>query len=128
MTTQSISDNQNQSNLIQYNSLQFKSVQISCKKILTCKKICASLTSIEGRNGFDRNDSNDKEIQVMKYGICEAKMQDEFPGFKFPDGKLVLGTITQLELSDSQESEVVAWFRDEALAEKVARLLNKKAK
>ena len=61
-----------------------------------------------------------------KYGTCEAKIQDEFPGWADENGERVGGSITQLELtSPSDAGEVVAWFSDPALAELVARLLNK---
>ena len=62
-----------------------------------------------------------------KYGTCEARMQDEFPGFKDEHGALIGGGITQVEdiTNPSEAGEVVAWFMDPALAEKVVRLLNR---
>ena len=63
--------------------------------------------------------------KTKRYGTCEANIQDEFPGFGRP-GKLVLGTITQVErLHAGDAGEVVAWFEDSELAERVVALLNK---
>jgi hypothetical protein len=64
---------------------------------------------------------------MSKYTTCEARIQDEFPGVADSNGKLLTGTITQVELtSDGDAGEVVAWFNDEELAEKVCALLNSK--
>jgi hypothetical protein len=63
-----------------------------------------------------------------KYGTCEAEIQDEFPGCLFSDGTPAVGSITLLEeVSKGEAARVVAWFDDSALAEKVKRLLNKRA-
>jgi hypothetical protein len=62
----------------------------------------------------------------MKYQTCEARIQDEFPNATDSNGRPMCGTITQVELYNPHDSsEVVAWFTDERLAEKVCRLLNK---
>lgn len=60
------------------------------------------------------------------YQTCEASVQDEFPGWADGDGSPITGTITQLELHNPHDSsQVVAWFADPKLAERVARLLNR---
>lgn len=67
--------------------------------------------------------------ETQEYGTCDARMQDEFPGFKGDDGKLVEGSITQVEeIHPGDAGVVVAWFDDGKLAEKVVALLNTKGR
>lgn len=62
----------------------------------------------------------------MKYGTCEARIQDEFPNACDSNREPMTGSITLLERqSDSDASEVIAWFKDSDTAEHVAKILNK---
>lgn len=54
-----------------------------------------------------------------QYETCQAKVQDEFPGWNV-DGTLVQGGITQIEY----DGEVMGWFFSEKLAEHVCEALN----
>lgn len=65
-------------------------------------------------------------MKKRTFGICQAKVQDEFPGWADEDGELIGGYITQVEdiTNPHDASEVVGWFSNEELAAKVVRLLN----
>lgn len=66
---------------------------------------------------------------ALKYQTCEAYVQDEFNGYCDEQGNLITGKIIQIELYNPHDaSEIVGWFYDSPLAEKVCRLLNKAKK
>jgi hypothetical protein len=62
-----------------------------------------------------------------KYSVCEADIQDEFPGYKNAQGIPITGKIYQLEdvTNPAESAKIEAWFLDEAQAQAVADLLNK---
>ena len=64
---------------------------------------------------------------MKRYSVCEANLQDEFPNTRDGSGSIVGGKIFQLEFypTPQEAATIVAWFTDQHLALKAARLLNK---